>query len=294
MTMTNRNSIINRIRSGDPLMVLLIINLSLFVVLQLHLLRLYVSGVPAELPLGEDLMLAASSSIEVMKHRPWSIVTHLFAHIQPGHFLFNMIALYSMGKLFMTMVLPRKIWLVYLLGGISGYLLFLLSYSGSHVLSAGRDHAILGASAAVMAIISATAIIQPRRIVYLFNAVRMELAWLAILLAVLDLASIRNGINSGGHIGHLGGALFGVVYGLFERAGIHSWKDLRVILTNISRRKSMRVVKGHSRPKTDDEYNTERAGRQKKIDEILDKIGRSGYESLTQSEKDFLFKHSQK
>jgi hypothetical protein len=56
----------------------------------------------------------------------------------------------------------------------------------------------------------------------------------------------------------------------------------------------MTVVRGHARPKTDDEFNTERAGRQKKIDEILDKIGRSGYESLTQSEKDFLFKHSQK
>ena len=294
MTMTNRNSIINRIRSGDPLMILLIINLSLFVALQLHLLQLYVSAVPSKPPLGEDLMLAASSSIEVMKHRPWSLVTHLFAHIQPGHFLFNMIALFSMGKLFMTMVLPRKIWLVYLGGGISGYLLFLFSYSGSTVLSAGRDHAILGASAAVMAIISATAIIQPRRIVYLFNAVRMELAWLAILLAVLDLASIRNGINSGGHIGHLGGALFGLLYGLCERAGIHTLKDFRALITNIARRKSMRVVRGHSRPKTDDEFNPERADRQKKIDEILDKIGRSGYESLSQHEKDYLFKHSQK
>ena len=294
MIMGNRNSIIQRIRHGDPLMVLLIINFSLFVILQLHLLKLYVSGLPASLPFGEDLMLAASSSLEVMKTRPWALVTHLFAHIQLGHFLFNMIALYSMGKLFMTMVLPRKIWLVYLMGGMSGYLLFFVSYSGSHVLSAGREHTILGASAAVMAILTATAIIQPKRIVYLFNAVRMELAWLAILLAVLDLASIRNGINSGGHIGHLGGALFGLIYGLVTRAGIQSWKDLRNTISNLTRRNTMRVVRGHSRPKTDDEYNAERADRQKKIDGILDKIGRSGYESLSQSEKDFLFKHSQK
>jgi hypothetical protein len=56
----------------------------------------------------------------------------------------------------------------------------------------------------------------------------------------------------------------------------------------------MGVVRGHARPKTDDQFNDERIERQKKIDFILDKIGRSGYESLSQAEKDFLFKHSQK
>lgn len=292
--MGTENSILTRIRKGDPLMMLLIINLVVFIIIQFHLLNLYVSGTKATAPLGEDLMMAANSSLEVMKQRPWSLITHLFAHIQPGHFIFNLIALYSMGKLFMTMSSPGKIWVVYILGGISGYLLFLISYSGSDILNAGRDHAILGASAAVMAIVAATAIMQPRRIVYLFNAVRLELAWLAILLAVLDLASIRNGINSGGHIGHLGGALFGVLYGFKERAGIHRMRDVSSLLSNLFNRKSMRVVRGHSRPKTDDEFNNERAERQKKIDEILDKIGRSGYESLSQAEKDFLFKHSQK
>jgi membrane associated rhomboid family serine protease len=292
--MDTRPSILARIRKGDPLMMLLFVNLIVFIVIQLYLLKLYVTGVKATLPLGEDLMLAANSSFEVMRHRPWTLLTHLFAHIQAGHFLFNMIALYSMGQLFMTMVSQRKIWLVYILGGISGYLLFVMSYAGSSILNEGRDHSILGASAAVMAIVTATAIIQPKRIVYLFNAVRLELAWLAILLAVLDLASIRNGINSGGHIGHLGGALFGLLFGLIERAGIRSWKDLSALYSNWKRRNSMHAVKGHARPKSDDQFNNERAERQKKIDEILDKIGRSGYESLSQVEKDFLFKHSQK
>lgn len=273
---------------------LLFANLIIFIVIQFHLLRLYVKGLHPSLPLGEDMMLAANSSLEIMKHRPWTLLTHLFAHIQAGHFLFNMIALYSMGQLFVTIMSPRKLWLVYLLGGISGYVLFVLSYANSSILNEGRDHAILGASAAVMAIVTATAIIQPKRIVYLFNAVRLELAWLAILLAVLDLASIRNGINSGGHIGHLGGALFGLLYGLFERSGIRRISDIPSIVSAWFSRKSMRVVHGNTRPKTDDQFNTERAERQKKIDEILDKIGRSGYESLTQSEKDFLFKHSQK
>jgi len=289
-----RLSFLERVRRRDPLMILIITNVLVFVILQVHLVKLYVTGLKPSLPLGEDLMLAANSSIEVMKQRPWTLLTHLFAHIQPGHFLFNMIALYSMGKLFMTMVEPRKIIGVYLLGGISGYALFMISYSASDVLNAGRNHGILGASAAVMAIVTATAIIQPRRVVYLFNAVRLELAWLAIILAILDLASIRQGINSGGHIGHLGGALFGLMYGLIERAGIRNFRDLGEFIKPITKRNKMRVVHGHSRPKTDDEFNTERAEKQRKIDEILDKIGRSGYESLSQSEKDFLFKHSQK
>ena len=289
-----RLSFLERVRKGDPLMMLIIINVFVFVILQIHLVKLYVMGTKPSLPLGEDLMLAANSSLEVMKQRPWTLITHLFAHIQPGHFLFNMIALYSMGKLFMTMVTPRRIIWVYILGGISGYILFMISYSASDVLNGGRNHGILGASAAVMAIVSATAIIQPRRVVYLFNAVRLELAWLAILLAILDLASIRQGINSGGHIGHLGGALFGLVYGLFVRFGIHNFQDMGTFIKQLTKRNHMRVVNGHSRPKTDDEFNIERAEKQRKIDEILDKIGRSGYESLSQSEKDFLFKHSQK
>jgi len=275
-------------------MMILIINLVVFVAIQLHLLNLFLAGEKASLPLGEDLMLAANSSVQIMMQRPWSLITHLFAHIQPGHFLFNMIALYSMGKLFTTMVSPRKLWLIYFLGGISGYLLFLLSFSGSTILNAGRDYSILGASASAMAIVTATAIIQPSRIVYLFNAVRLELAWLAIILVVLDLASIRNGINSGGHIGHLGGALFGLLYGIGVRFGITRWRDVSSFFSGLMKRSSMRTVHRQARPKTDDEFNAERAERQKKIDNILDKIGRSGYESLSQSEKDFLFKHSQK
>lgn len=289
-----QTSFLARIRKGDPIMMLIGINVFVFVAIQIHLLRLYVSGEKAVIPWGEDLMLAASSSMEIMMQRPWSLITHMVAHIEPGHFLFNMIALYSMGKLFSTMILPRRIWWVYLLGGISGYLLFVVSFAESNVLSGGRNHFILGASAAVMAIVTATAVIQPRRIVYLFNAIRLELMWLAILLAVLDLASIRQSFNSGGHIGHLGGALFGLIFGLLERAGIRRFSDITVFLHHITQRNKMRVVRGHSRPKTDDEFNIERAERQKKIDEILDKIGRSGYESLSQAEKDFLFKHSQK
>jgi membrane associated rhomboid family serine protease len=285
----------NRLRSGDTLVQLISINVILFITVQIYLVTYYVSGKPLSPEWGEDLKLAANSSLAIMKERPWSLITHMFAHIHTGHFLFNMIALYSMGKIFISIERPSSLWKLYLLGGTIGYLLFAFSFHFSDVLNAGRDHAILGASAAVMAIVVATAVMQPRRIVFLFGAVRLELAWLAIILIVLDLASIRQGVNSGGHIGHIGGGILGFFYGLklFDRGShsslLESWKRK---IQALFRPSAMSVV--HRRPKTDDEFNTERADKQKKIDLILDKIGQSGYESLTQAEKDFLFKHSQK
>lgn len=284
-----------QLRSGDALLQFILINTVLFVSIQIYLLSSYVTGTPTNPKLGEDLMLAANSSLQVMADRPWTLVTHMFAHIHTGHFLFNMIALYSMGKIFLSIESAGRFRLIYFIGGISGYLLFVMSYHFSDVLSRGREHAILGASAAVIAIVVSTATLQPKRIVYLFGAVRLELAWLAGILIILDLASIRNGINSGGHIGHLGGALFGFIYGIVRRnsaTGTSFGTRLKNLFTGGFQPGRMRII--HRRPKTDDQFNSERVDKQKKIDAILDKIGQSGYESLTQAEKDFLFKHSQK
>lgn len=288
-------SLLQRIRKGDPLITLILINGVIFLGIEVYRLWFWFSEMPLPCTLGDDLMLAANSNAEVMSTRPWSLITHMFAHVHTGHFLFNMIALYSMGKLFITIEKPARLWTVYLLGGLAGYGLFAVAYSISPVLSAGKEHGILGASAAVMAIVVATATLQPRRIVYLFGAVRLELIWLAAILLLLDFASIRQGINSGGHIGHIGGGIFGFLYGLklFQRGKLRYISgSISDFFSRITKRNNMKVV--HRRPKTDDEFNTERADKQKRIDIILDKIGQSGYESLTQEEKDFLFKHSQK
>jgi len=289
------NSLFQRIRNGDPLFTLILINGLIFLGIEVYRLWFWFSDLALPLPWGEDLMLAANSDVTVMSSRPWSLITHMFTHVHTGHFLFNMVALYSMGKLFASIEKPSRLWVVYLLGGLAGYGLFVISYAVSPVLNGGMEHSILGASAAVMAIVIATATLQPRRIVYLFGAVRLELVWLAIILLVLDFASIRQGINSGGHIGHIGGGIFGFIYGLklFQRGKLnYLWGSVKDFFGRSMRRNSMKVV--HSRPKTDDEFNNNRVEKQKKIDAILDKIGQSGYESLTQQEKDFLFKHSQK
>jgi membrane associated rhomboid family serine protease len=247
--------------------------------------------------LGEDLTLSANSSLKIMLHRPWSLITHFFTHIQFGHFIFNMIMLYSMGQLFMLQQGSKRLVSLYFLGGLSGYLLFAISYSSFEALHQNQSHYILGASAAVMAIVVATAVLNPKQIISPFGIFRMELIWFAGILVLLDLVSIRDGVNSGGHIGHIGGALLGYFYARQLQKGkdMGNWlNNLGAKIKAIFSRPKMTVSHNSGRPKTDEEFNLEKKYRQKRIDDILDKIARSGYDSLSKDEKDFLFKNSQK
>jgi hypothetical protein len=107
----------------------------------------------------------------------------------------------------------------------------------------------------------------------------------------MDLFSIKEGVNSGGHVGHLGGAFFGLYYGYQLRNG-NGW--LLGLFEHKAFKPKMKVTRQPGRPKSDEQFNEEKIARQKRMDTILDKISRSGYEALTKDEKDFLFKHSQK
>jgi membrane associated rhomboid family serine protease len=288
----------NKFKGGDVVVRLVLINIAVFVLINVYLLVLYVTDTLPSNFLGKDLALAASSSWQVLLHRPWSILTHMFAHENFGHLLFNMIAIYFMGNLLKTMLGSKSVLANYVLGGLSGLVLFFLFYNLSPKLHTNGGALVLGASAAAMAIVCAAAAYAPRLQVFLFGAFKLELQWLAIFLVLLDLVSIRSGVNSGGHIGHLGGAIFGYVYATQLRKGnnMFGWFDnlIERIKKLFAKKSRMRVDVNHARPKTDEAFNLEKKARQQKIDSILDKIGMSGYDSLTKDEKEFLFKHSQK
>jgi membrane associated rhomboid family serine protease len=288
----------NKFHKGDIVVRLVLINLAVFILINIYLLVLYVSDTPAIGFLGKDLAMAASSSWKVMLHRPWSIVTHMFAHENFGHLLFNMIAIYFMGNLLKSMLGSKSVFTTYIMGGLSGLVLFFLFYNLSPKLHTQGGSLVLGASAAAMAITCAAAAYAPRMQIFLFGAFKLELQWLAIFMVLLDLVSIRSGVNSGGHIGHIGGAIFGYLYATQLRKGnnMFLWFDklidrLKILFT---RKNRMKVSVNHARPKSDELFNLEKKERQKKVDTILDKIGRSGYDSLSKDEKEFLFKHSQK
>lgn len=283
-------------KQSDALMRLLWVNGAVFLIVQIYLLVFFVQGSPA--PLGEDMGLAASDNGGILLSRPWSVLTHMFAHAEFGHFLFNMISLYLCGDLFRKMIGVRSLVAVYLLAGFSGFALYFLMYNLFPALGGGHDSLILGASAAVMGIVIAVVTYRPNMAVKLFGVFDIQLVWLGVVLVLLDLVSIRKGDNTGGHIGHLGGAIFGYFYARRILKG----KDMSAWLTRIlqslagifKKKEPWEVKRSNPRMKTDDEFNTERRNRQKRVDEILDKIGRSGYDSLTKEEKDFLFKYAQK
>jgi len=286
-----------RFKKGDALVRLLFVNAAVFLLLTIYLLIMHVGAIHAPAWLGEDLGLAALSNLARMAYRPWSIVTHMFTHIQFGHFLFNMIALYTMGQLFVSLKGSRKLTALYLLGGFSGYVLFVLSYNLLPVFHTTQGSYVLGASAAVMAITVATATLDPSRVIYIFGAIKLELKWLAAILVLLDLASVRSGINSGGHIGHIGGALFGFIYARQLQKGndMGRWMDNIISrLGSLFSKKRMTVASTNARAKSDEQFNLEKKARQKRVDEILDRISRSGYDSLSKDEKEFLFKNSQR
>jgi membrane associated rhomboid family serine protease len=243
--------------------------------------------------------LALPARPESLMVRPWTIFTYMFLHIDFFHLLFNMLWLFWFGKIFLEFMKSRQLLLIYILGGLSGGALYVLFYNIFPVFEKSIDLSVaLGASASVMAIVTAISLYVPGYSVQLFLLGRIKIFYIALFLFVVDFFMIRSN-NAGGHIAHIGGALFGLSYILLRRKGMNfsgflNFSGFKGLFNRFTGRR-MRVdysgtPRPGSRPLSDDEYNDLKAERQRKIDNILDKISKSGYESLTLEEKDFLFK----
>ena len=249
--------------------------------------------------LGE--WLALPSNLSVLAVRPWTIFTYMFLHEGFWHLLFNMIVLYFGSVIFLEYLSQKKLLWTYLMGGLAGALFFVLAFNVFPVFNNVKQVAVaLGASASVLAIIVAIATYVPDYSVNLFLIGRVKLKYLAIIFVALDILSIQSD-NPGGHIAHLGGALWGFVYVLSLKKGTDYYGFLYSIhlprfdffKTGKYRRfDTSRPESG--RPLNDEEYNKRRAATQEEIDHILDKIAKSGYASLSKAEKELLFKSSQK
>ena len=224
--------------------------------------------------------------------QPWSLVTYAFFHNDFFHIFWNMILLYFTGKIFLNLFNERRFIAVYFLGAIVGGLLFLISYNLFPVFS-GINTALIGASAAVMAILLCICAYIPNQDirVFFFN---IKLWHLGAFFVLLDLIQLPFN-NPGGHIAHLGGAALGYFYArqLSNGNDIGEWfsrllDSFRSIFTPKKRSPLKTVYKKNTTVKTP--VKEKKSEEQLKIDEILDKISKSGYDSLTREEKDFLFK----
>ena len=256
--------------------------------------------------------LAASSSfIETLKH-PWSVVTYMFLHERFMHLVFNMVFLYFSGRIFIQYLGERRLFSTYIFGGLAGLVLYMIAYNLIPYFSNSGGIPIMGASASVMAIFIAIAAYQPSLPVLLPFLGQVKLKYVAIFYLVMDYISIQGGDNVGGHIAHLGGAIFGFWAITKFRKGKDVFYDLMPVVNSISKLfipgsywgKSKLKVKyrktkttqttGRARYTSDEDYNLNKKKEQARIDEILDKISKSGYDSLSKKDKDFLFKQSTK
>lgn len=275
---------------------LIMINVGVFVVLQLFKLVLFLLNLNMayfNMVLKE---LSVPAYFDELIFKPWTILSYMFLHEDPLHLLFNMLFLYWFGQIFEEYLGKTKLIYTYLAGGISGAALFILAFNVFPVFAELHPSpTALGASAGIMAIVIATATLLPNYNIYLILIGPVSLKIIAIFFIGLDLLNISRE-NPGGHIAHLGGAILGFIFIRQLKKGYDSSLGFERFSKRINKifghkREKVKVVYSR-KPISDEDYNSNKRNKQEVVDEILDKIAKSGYDSLTKKEKETLFKIS--
>ncbi len=282
-------------RNGSNLTRLIYINIAVFVLITIVAVIGFLISNPdiSEKALN---LFSVPASLNTLLARPWTLITYMFTHKGIWHILFNMLWLYWFGRIFLEYLDERKLVAVYLLGGISGAIVYIISFNIFPAFTGiVADSVAIGASASVMAIVIAIAAYVPDYTVQLFLFGRIKIKYMA--LAIFILTSIMDfSVNSGGKLAHIGGAFFGYIYTINLRHGHDLGKGFNKIIdffvTIFKPRKKLKVT--HKKVTTEYEYNKIKTEHQKQINHILDKISKGGYDSLTKEEKETLFKESQK
>jgi membrane associated rhomboid family serine protease len=241
------------------------------------------------------LMLPADLS--VLLYRPWGVISYMFLHFEFLHILFNLLWLFWFGRIFLKYLNQRQLLTTYLLGGIAGAFLFIFAYNVFPGLIPEMTTAqALGASASVTAIVMAVSFYAPNYTVYLPFVGPVKIKYIAVFFVITDILQIASE-NAGGHIAHLGGAFYGYLFAMQLKRGRDLGKFFGRLADLISGlfkpRKNMKVAYRKAATRKDDlDYNKSKVEHQKEIDRILDKIAKSGYDSLSKNEKETLFKMS--
>lgn len=279
---------------GGMTLRILFSNVAVFLVIQVVLVFGRLSGNEiGSLNLIGDIFVMSTDPFTFI-YKPWTLITSIFAHIDFWHILFNMFFFYVTGRMFEQLFDQKRLLYTYILAGIAGGLLEMLAFV---FFPKAAGSAIIGASGGVLGVFMAVAFYRPNLKVFLFGLLPVRLIILAIGFLLIDFLALGR-MDGTAHFAHLGGAIIGMLsiqnlnssnnmINFFQRIGDS-------ILRLFSGKPSMKVKKGGSNPrfKTDEEYAQEKKNKQQEIDRILDKISKSGYESLTKKEKDFLFNQS--
>ena len=238
-----------------------------------------------------------SSSFSELVFKPWTLISYSFLHSGFFHLFFNMYIFLFTSRLFLNLFKSNSLINIYFLGVVFGGLLFLFSYNFFPAFENSKPY-MIGSSAGVMSLLIFMSTYSPNLEVRLiiFN---IKLLYIGIAFMMLDVIQIPYG-NAGGHIAHLGGALLGFFYANKLKNGVDIGLPFERIIFKLfnlfqfNKTKMNVAFKNKSNKKFSGRNDNNSKTHQKKIDEILDKISSSGYESLSKKEKDFLFKAGNK
>lgn len=222
--------------------------------------------------------------------KPWTIITYGFTHYRFFHLLFNMVILYFVSRTMVNLFPTKQSLSIFFLGIIAGALAFLAVYN----ILPKSDGSIVGASAGVSALLIFICAYMPYREAQFF-VIKIKLWHMGAVIIIFDVIGLF-GTNQGGNVAHLGGSLLGYIYArqlLIGKDIGEGFKKFMDSIANLFRQKSsLKTVHKSSKSKMAGHNKAEfnEFNKQKKVDLILDKISKSGYESLTEEEKAFLFK----
>ena len=306
---------------GNMVTRIILVNISVWVIVNIAKLFLLIPNADS---LAYDNFLrffSMSPNWKFILLHPWVPITSIFLHESFGHILWNMLSFYWFGRIVGDLLGNHRVLPLYLLGGLVGGGLYFVA-AQFHWLSLGlSSEMVLGASAAVMAMVACAATIAPEYIFNLLFIGPVKLKYIAFILFFLDLISIADRSNTGGHLAHLGGAAFGLFFATQLREGRDLGKPINQLIDfflNLFTRRSKpkftyqrggggqkayteqqkRQQKQSTQTSDTDKNTTAGSGNvtdeQARLDTILDKIKQKGYDSLTKEEKEFLFKASQK
>ena len=242
-----------------------------------------------------DDYFSFNSSFLIFLKRPWTIITYMFLHGSFWHLFNNMLIYFFTAKMYEDLMGKNSAISTYIIGGICGAILYLITHNLFPLFRDMGDIPMLGASAAVMAVFVGLATYTPNFEVMLFGILRVKMKYLAMIWVAFDIVGLSNS-DGIAHFAHLGGALWGYLYVSNFKKGkdIAYWFDNFVkTLGSFAKKRRIKIVyKKKENPKTKTQNTSKKSvskNRQEKVDEILDKIKLSGYESLTKEEKDYLF-----
>ena len=270
----------NIFRGKNYLYQVILINAVIFI-----LLNVIIAATPKEVSVNVIRFIALPANVTDSLLMFWTYFTYMFVHLAFNHLFFNMLLLYMIGKIFSDLYGSKKFLKTYIISALFGGVLYVLS--SNLIPTVSTDSYLIGASAGVMGVIVAVGFLQPNYLVQIFTY-RVSLKYVVLTAFILS-SVLYIDKNTGGKVAHFGGALYGYLFAYYLPKGL----DINNLITNLfsglmklfTKKPKIKVVhknQGHQKKSSTPQD-------QAAVDKILDKISKSGYDSLTKKEKEFLF-----